>query len=172
MKKAKYLIAALFFVISAGLTFTSCDEGGEPEPGGTNMQRYAGDWYISATDTNGDVLFEHALHSTYNTAANDNTMWIDDHTNGWWLKGKVTVDLDNGTFASEGDVENIIVVPGQGPQGSVTITEGKIIKDGGISRGGHVVDSIYFRVHFSYDPPGYDIIHSGHKRTGFLEDEY
>lgn len=165
--KISLLLLALF-----ALTLWSCDEGGNPDAGGTTTQAFAGDWFISAVDTNGDVLFEHALHSTYNSAANDNTFWIDDHTNGWWLKGKVEANLGDLTFASNGAVENIIDVPGQGPQGEVTITEGKVIKNGGVSRGGHVVDSIYFRVHFSYDVDGYDIIHSGHKRTGFLEDEY
>ena len=155
---------ALCFI---AISFASCDEGGEPEPGGTSMEQYAGDWWITLTDSDGETVVEHALHSTYNAAANDNTMWVDDHLGGYALKSKVNVNMEDGTFSAV-DAENISLED----QGTVTITEGRIIKGGGTSRGGHVVDSIYFRVHFSYDDPGYDIIHAGHKRTGFLEDEY
>lgn len=162
----------LLGIMAVGL-FASCDEGGEPDPGGTNVEEFAGDWYVTVTDTEGGVAAEHARFSTYNTAANDNTMWIDDHTNGWWLKGRVTVNPD-GTFASNGAVPNIIVTPDESDPGIVTITEGKIIKDGGLTRGGHVVDSIYFKAFYDYEGEDFDIelIHGGHKRTGFLEDEY
>ena len=164
MKILKFKISVLLITVLGFATLSSCDEGGKPDAGGTNMAKYAGDWYISLSDPDGPIV-DHALHSTYNTAANDNTMWIDDHQNGYYLKCKVTVDMDNGTFTAT-DAPNVI------DAGTVTITDGKIIKNGGHSRGGHVVDSIYFKAHFSYDDPGYDITYGGHKRTGFLEDEY
>jgi hypothetical protein len=164
MKDIKLKIAAITLSLCAFTLVTSCDEGGEPDPGGTSMQRYAGDWWITISDPDGP-LAPPLLHSTYNTAANDNTLWIDDHQNAYWIKCKVTVNSD-GTFSGS-DLPNL-----NDPGSTVTITEGKIIKNGGTSRGGHVVDSIYFRAHFSYDDEGYDIIHAGHKRTGFLEDEF
>ncbi len=157
----KYILFSLFLV----LTLSSCDKGGDPEAGGSNVEKFAGDWFINLTDTDGATIVDHALHSTYNTAANDNTMWIDDHENGYYIKCKVTVNLADGTFSAS-EAENLL-------DGSlVTITNGKIEKGAGLSQAGHVVDKISFTAHFDYDAPGYDILYEGHKRTGFLEDEY
>lgn len=154
----------LLIIIPALFLFVGCDEGGDPDIDKTNTGQFAGDWFISLKDSDGATLVEHALHSTYNTSANDNTMWIDDHENGYWIKCKITID-ENGNFTAT-DAENLI-------DGSfVTITEGKIEKGAGVSQGGHTVDKISFRAHFDYDAPGYDILYEGHKRTGFLEDEY
>ena len=78
----------------------------------------------------------------------------------------MTVNLADGTFsATNADNAN-------DPGTKVTITNGKIEKGAGLSKAGHKVDKITFTAHFSYDPAGYNIIHTGHKRTGFLEDEY
>jgi hypothetical protein len=165
MKKLKNKITIAFFGLLVLMSFSSCDEGGDPDPGGTTVQALAGDWFVSAVDTDGNTVFENELHSTYNTAANDNTMWIDDHENGYFIKCKVTVNLADGTFTAT-DAENII------DSGTVTITNGKVEKGAATSLGGHTVDKISFTAHFSYDPPGYDIIYEGHKRTGFIEDEF
>lgn len=154
----------LLIILPALFLFVGCDEGGDPDIDKTNTGQFAGDWFITLKDSDGATLVEHALHSTYNTSANDNTMWIDDHENGYWIKCKITID-ENGNFTAT-DAENLI-------DGSfVTITEGKIEKGAGVSQGGHTVDKISFRAHFDYDSPGYDILYEGHKRTGFLEDEY
>lgn len=167
MKNIKLKVTALFIGLFISTSFISCDEGGDPDPGGTTTEKFAGDWFITLTDSDGEVLVENIPHSTYNTAANDNTLWIDDHENGYYLKSKVTLDLSNGTFSSVVDTPNLLDAPT-----TVTITEGQIIKNGGVSRGGHTVDAIRFVAHFSYDPDGYNVIYTGHKRTGFLEDEY
>lgn len=154
----------LLIILPALFLFVGCDEGGDPDIDKTNTGQFAGDWFINLKDSDGATLVEHALHSTYNTSANDNTMWIDDHENGYWIKCKITID-ENGNFTAT-NAENLI-------DGSfVTITEGKIEKGAAVSQGGHVVDKISFRAHFDYDAPGYDILYEGHKRTGFLEDEY
>ncbi|MGV3697302.1 lipid-binding protein [Flavobacterium sp.] len=166
MNKLKNKLTIAFFGLLVLVSFSSCDEGGEPDPGGTLVQKYAGDWWISAVDTDGATVFEHVKHTTYNTAANDNTMWIDDHNDGYWIKAKVTVDVENGTFTAT-DADNV------GDPGSlVTITNGKIEEGAALSQAGHVVDKISFTAHFDYDSDGYNIIYEGHKRTGFLEDEY
>ena len=146
------------------LTITSCDEGGDPDPGKTNTGQFAGEWFIKADDSDGSHVFDYTLHSTYNTSANDNTMWIDDYENGYWIKCKITIN-DDGTFSAS-DSYNLL-------DGSlVTITNGKIEKNAAVSQGGHTVDKISFTAHFDYDAPGYNIIYEGHKRTGFIEDEY
>lgn len=165
MKKINNSFLKVLLVFVLIIPFVSCDEGGNPEVEKTNTSQFAGDWFIKADDSDGDHVFDYSLHSTYNTSANDNTMWIDDHENGYWIKCKITIN-ENGTFSAT-NAENLI-----DPGTTVTITEGKIIKNGGLSKGGHTVDKISFRAHFSYDATGYDILYDGHKRTGFLEDEY
>ncbi|MDQ1167572.1 lipid-binding protein [Flavobacterium sp. SORGH_AS_0622] len=166
MKKLKLNITRVLVAMLVLTSFVACDEVGDTDPGGTSVESMAGDWYITLTDSDGDVVVEHALHSTYNTAANDNTMWIDDAKHGYYIKCKVTVDVKAGTFSAT-SAENVL-----DPGSQVTITEGKIEKGAATSKGGHKVDKISFRAHYSYDDPGYDILYDGHKRTGFYEDEY
>jgi hypothetical protein len=163
MNNLKNNIIKILFGILIFASFTSCDEAGDPNPGGTNTAKFAGDWYITLSDDTGAPYVEHVLHSTYNTSANDDTMWIDDHGNGWVIKCKMTINAD-GTFTAVAQ-PNII------DSGTVTITEGKIEKGAALSKAGHVVDKISFKAEFSYDP-GTIITYEGHKRTGFLEDEY
>jgi hypothetical protein len=167
MKLIKNNIIKILFGILIFATVSSCDEVEDTNPGGTTTEDFAGDWFISLKDTNGADLGggDFFLHHTYNTAANDNTMWIDDEKHGYWIKCKMTINPADGTFSAT-NADNLL-------DGSkVTITNGKIEKGAGVSKAGHKVDKISFTAHFDYDPAGYNIIHTGHKRTGFLEDEY
>lgn len=167
------------------LLVVSCDEGGEPDAGGTVVEKYAGDWFLSAyrvdadgnieqvDDGNGvmvdNVWYEHTIYSTYNTAENNNEMWIDDaHNNGdddLYIKSKFTLNLDKGTFVSEEDTANIGYTDGR----TLTITEGAFFKGLGKTKGGNAVDSLKLKV---TDAVNGTYILAGHKRTGFLEDEY
>jgi len=172
MKNIKNNIVKVLFGIFLLTAITSCDEGGDPDPGMTTTGNFAGDWYINLRDQNGDPITgidDNALHQTYNTSANDNTMWIVDHHTGYYIKCKVSVNVQTGEFSA---VESQNFDDGGDNDTTVTITEGQIIKNGGVSKGGHAVDKIHFRAHFSYDAPGTDVIYDGVKRTGFLEDEY
>lgn len=171
MNILKNNIIKVLFGILIMTSFASCDEGGDPNPGGTTTEKFAGDWYINISDASG-TLAEHVHHYTYNTAANDNTMWIDDHGDGYEIKCKMTINTTTGTFTAESQPNYLDLDAAGKPRSTVTITEGKIEKGAGISKGGHVVDKITFKAHFSYDPPGYVLTYEGHKRTGFLEDEY
>jgi len=167
-------IVYLFLIVSVPV-FTSCDEGGDPDKVMTTTGSFAGDWFITARDSDGNPIPgvpDNALHSTYNTAANDNTMWMDDHTNSYEIKSKFTIDTASGLFSSVDSPNFYDVDEDNVPQSTTTITEGQIIRGGATSKGGHTVDKITFRVHYSYDPAGYDIVYEGHKRTGFAEDEY
>ena len=168
MKLIKNNIIKILFSILIFTTVSSCDEAGDPKPGGTTTQDFAGDWFIALKDSDGaNVGNTFYLHRTYNTAANDNTLWIDDEKHGYEIKCKVTIDLATGTFTAT-NADNIIDAKGT----KVTITNGKIEKGAGLSKAGHKVDKITFTAHFSYDPAGYNINYTGHKRTGFIEDEY
>lgn len=123
-----------------------------------------GEWYIDISDADGNVLAQHAKHVTYDSNEGNNTMYINDNKTGYWLKGKVTIDPKNLTFSTTGE-KNLI------DSGTFTITEGKVLKGAAHSRAGNVTDSIYFKGEFSYDP-GTIITFAGHKRTGFLDDNY
>lgn len=156
----KYIL--LFSVIIASFAITGCND--DIEPGGTATQAMAGDWYVTLTDENGeDQLGDLNMLFTYNTAANVPTeMFFDDHT--WW-KGKVSCDVNTLTFKTSDFVENHLADYG------FKVHEGKIILNGGHAKSGRVTDSIYVKFE-SADNPGLIYIYSGHRRTGFIEDEY
>lgn len=155
-------ITKLFLCLTLVLGFTSCDEGGDPDPGQTALVEMAGDWVVDIS-VDGDVV-GHATISTYNTADNGTTqMWLDDNNAYYGLKAKVNVNLNNKTFSGDDLPESYYDV-------FVTVTDGSIIENGTTAPSGTVVDSITFTAEFS-DSPGVLFTHSGHRRTGFLEDE-
>lgn len=123
-----------------------------------------GEWYIDVIKaSNNSVQVQHALHRTYDS--NDGKMFIDDKKEGWYLKGKLNVNVPSLTFDTS--KESNLLDPGT----TFTITEGKILKNAGKSKTGVATDSIYFKAEFSYEP-GVIYIHSGHRRTGFIEDDF
>lgn len=169
MKKLKENILKILCGILISISFASCDAGGDPEAGGTTTQDFAGDWFINVKIEGVDKIIR---FSTYNTSANDNTMFIDD--NGLsqtkpvshLLKAKYSIDMSNGNFASIANTPNL-----RQTNQTVTITNGKIEKMAGTSKGGHTVDKISFTVEYSNEP-GVKYDYVGTKRTGFKEDEY
>lgn len=160
------------FLLLLLVSFISCDEDGyaDYDPGETNTQKFAGEWYIVGYTEDGEVAYaedgaDYNLWSTYNTAANDNTFWIDDHGSFFELKSQVEANLSNLTFSGEEDAEEVIT------GGTVTIRNGKILENAGRAAvSGTVVDSIYFEAEFDWDP-GVIYIFGGHERTGFEEDD-
>lgn len=175
MKKMKKIIKKTSLISALFILIISCDNKGyeDYEPVITPSSSLNGEWYIDITDADGEVQVQHALHKTYDS--NDGQLWISDHIGepgsytptdftGWWLLGKVIYDASTLTFSGS-DVDNIA-------DGSiVNITEGKILKNAARSASGTITDSIYFKAEFDYDP-GNVLTFSGHKKTGFLEDEY
>jgi hypothetical protein len=168
MKNIKIKITAILLCVVALPAFTSCDDQGydDYDAGETPVQAMSGEWFIDITDdATGDLLVAHALHKTYNTGTgSDETMYINDQQNGWWLGGIVNINLDDLTFSVTGE-ENF-----QDPGTTFTITEGKIMRDAATSPTGATVDSIYFKATFSYDPASV-LTFSGYRRTGFVEEE-
>lgn len=165
MKIIKNNTTKILFGIFTITLFASCGNDGydDYKLNLTPSVEMNGEWYIDGSDNTG-VLFQHAKHVTYDTNQGDNTMYINDNKTGWYLKGKVVVDTKNLTFSATNE-------PNTNDSGTFTITEGKILKGAAHSRAGNVTDSIYFKGEFSYDK-GHIIIFAGHKRTGFLEDNY
>lgn len=164
----RFLKYSIFVSLVLALTLVSCDEGGKPSAGGTTTQKFAGDWHVIALESDGVTPAfggDYVLFSTYNAASNDQNFWLDDHDNWMEIKSKVqATDFTNLTFSGQPNEPELYT--GE----TVTVTNGKILKDAAHSFGGHVVDSLYFEAEFSWDP-GVTYKFAGHKRTGFLEDE-
>ncbi|MCG2462636.1 hypothetical protein K8352_17880 [Flavobacteriaceae bacterium F89] len=166
MKNLKiYKIVLTLFV---AVFFVACDEGGDPDPGATEVVEMAGDWYVQFLVDGEDIYgLGYQLISTYNTAANDGTeMWIDDHGNTWQYKVKCPVNTSSLTFSGTGLNSNV-----DGYEVSVDVTNGTIVKNGATSTGGNTVDAISFDAVFS-DDPSTTYHMEGYRRTGLLEDEH
>lgn len=172
MKNIKQRIAKILTFAFVAATVVSCNDKGfdDFEETGTPSQALNGEWFIDVSDeASGTVYVQHALHKTFDDNAgqmflSDRIGPEDDDYSGWYLFSKVNYDVNNLTF-------NITGANNDADGSIVNITEGKILKNAAHSKDGNVVDSIYFKGEFDYDP-GTIIIFSGHKRTGFLEDEY
>lgn len=163
MKKLKQNITRILVAVLVLTSFAACDEVGDTDPGGTSAEALAGDWYITISGPSGTAISENDLFSTYNTSANNDTFWLDDHETIAEFKVKATFKND-GTFTAS-------AAPNEYNARTVNITEGKIEAGAAISKGGHKVDKISFKAEFS-DEPGVIYSYVGHKRTGFFEDTY
>jgi hypothetical protein len=166
MKKFKYILLPIVAILFA----ISCDEDGyaDYDAGGKASLSMSGEWFINISDEEtGTLQVANALHRTYDN--NSGGLWISDRFDatqfyGWYLESEVQYDLQNLTFGGS-NLTNFA------DDSKVTITEGKIIKNGARTESGVVVDSIYFKGVFDYDPSTV-LIFSGRKRTGFEEDEH
>lgn len=161
----KTVIVAAIFSIAA---FTSCENQGydDYDAGSYPTEALNGEWYIDISDEAGNLYVTHALHKTYDDKGNlfitDRVGSSDDFT-GWWTETQLDYNLENLTFSATES-------PNTADGSVVTITEGKILKGAAHSPSGVVVDSIYFKGVFDYDPETV-LIFSGFRRTGFEEDE-
>jgi hypothetical protein len=148
----------------------ACQE--DPAPGGTVAEKAAGEWWVKfyMDDGTGNLeLLDAGYYKamTFNTAANNDSIWVTDMGNFWDFQVKARFNKSNNTFeVSEGT--NVSY------ESEVTITDGKVLLGQGRSSSGVKTDSIYFVTSFSDDDPAYgaEYIIAGHRRTGFLEDEH
>jgi len=146
MKKLVYSILAI-----AALTLASC----EKDPiGGTAVEALAGQWYVQVDgyDTVGDSIVEadfgggRTLLLTYNNAANDPTkLYINDLGNFWDYIVLIDCDLKTMTFGSA------TAVPNESYPCNVTVTNGKIVKNGTKTPSGAPADYIQFDINFDDD---------------------
>ncbi|WP_339916782.1 lipid-binding protein [Yeosuana marina] len=160
-------IIKVFILLCTVSLFVSCDEGGDPDPGGTNVEAIAGDWWVIALEPDGVTPAyggDYVQFSTYNTAANDNGFWLDDNDNWMEIKAKASLNVDGMTFSSEPNTPELYT------DETVTVTNGMITKNSYTTTSNTTVDEISFEAEFSWDP-GTVYKFVGHKRTGFLEDE-
>ena len=188
MKKSLYSIFALIAMLVA---FTSCEKD---EVENTATVEMAGEWHVhvSALDpATGEEIDDDWFGdgnyniTTSNTAANvANEMWLVD-ANATYYPYQVRIDVNPSTmtFNSSTDAENLFGASDFLAQydidagATVTITDGKIVKNGTKTPSGQPADYIEFYVSFGDDPfpamegtaEKYKV--SGFRYTGFVEDE-
>ena len=102
---------------------------------------------------------------TYNTAADDaDQMWLSDGNNFWGYTIKVTVDLNAMTFECK---DHVYHSDNDGTEDQFcTITDGKIIENGGLNVNGKPTDAIEYKIEFSDDPGTIYYVH-GVRYAGF-----
>ena len=101
---------------------------------------------------------------TYNTANDDaDQMWLSDGDNFWGYTIKVPIDLNNQTFSynngfmyNDGDDDQFC-----------TITNGKIMPNGGLNANGQLTDAIEYDITFTDDSYGFVYHVSGVRYSGF-----
>lgn len=142
---------------------TSCDQESIADESNIALDEFGlrSTWVVDI-DANGDNQ-DHNTIRTYNTSDNGtSSMWLDDLEHGWGLKAKVNVDVNTLTFSGN-DLDELYYGV------TVTITDGKIIKNDATTPSGDVVDSIYFKAEFS-DLPGVIWEYYGYKSTSKVND--
>lgn len=163
----KYLI-----LLFTALTFSlvSCEE--DTEPGGTSVEKMAGDWWVTAHVMDngvdvGDTGVGHFRMQTFNTASNSVTeMWLEDGAHFWDYKVKVGVDYESRTFSTPNFVDNMAY------ESKVKITEGKVLENAAKTPSGMPVDSIVYFIQFDDDEDGLTYKVSGFRRSGFPADDF
>lgn len=168
---------ALLLIAAASLIITSCskDEGIADNPTTGNLSKQ---WFVRVqgpASTSNYSLFStrtltvvtsyDALGSPVARTLSD-TLVLDDHELlNPTFRANVRITVANRTFGA-GEYKNW-----NNPSDSIIVKEGSIIRDGGRSRTGATVDSIYLRYAFK-SAPNTDYMLGGHARTGFVADEY
>ena len=164
MKKVLYLATMLLC-----MAFTSCQK---EDIGGTATESLAGVWYVQANVVNGDGSVTEDPYGlgrfqimTYSTSANNpNEIWVDDSKNFWNFKVKANGDINTLTFGAA-SAENQ-----RGDEITINITNGKIIKNGGMQNNGSPADYITMDVEFS-DDPGTIYRLEGVRYSGLVEND-
>ena len=195
----KKYISMMAMALMLSMGFSACDVETDEKPGGTNIQDMCGNWDVAvdAVDDAGNVVIEDpfglgtATVFTYNTASNGTAqMWIDDQGTFWDYKFLVDINYETQSLAAtdkyyNSDMEEIAaaIAAGQTPTDSkgnpltaekATLTDGKILLNGGKNIHGVACDSICFYISFTDDgyPAAYGYAKyrvAGVKHSGFIE---
>lgn len=131
-----------------------------PDGGGTAAEALANEWWVKINDTGAVVKI-----ATYTTALNNtDSMWVDDLESLAVFKCKAKIDVSALTFSTPKSINTYST-------NTVSIVNGKILKNAGVSKTGNVADSIYMEVEFS-DAPGIKNKIAGVARTRWDVDDY
>jgi hypothetical protein len=154
------IISAIFIII---IVFSfSCQK--TLDPGTTIAPKAANGWWVTFQQDGVDIGGGHFFFNTYNTSANDDSLWLDDLGHAWNFKCKTKIDFQNLTFSVSNSNNEYYPI-------TVNVANGKILPKAGTSKGGNKTDSIYMELNFSDDPANTYVI-TGTARTGFIEDDY
>ncbi len=166
----KKLISILIIVVTI-LALNSCQK--VKDAGATSAVKVANEWWATLDSVGIPDYYGigHIRIATYNTVANDGTIWVDDYQNGYVFKIKAAVDYTNLTFSSDATAANAYFVAGGNAPATAHLTDGKIFPKAGHSKSGNIADSIHFKIEFS-DSPGFIYEMNGVERTRFKQDDY
>ena len=83
------------FLLSGAVVFLLCScKKNLPEVGKTAAEKMANEWWVTLDQggTQDALGIGHFKIATYNSSANDDSIWIDDFQNGWQVKFKAKAD--------------------------------------------------------------------------------
>ncbi len=143
MKKLIYLFVAVF-------ALSSCMK--DPDIWDSSVKELAGDWFVRTYSADGDLVEDYKKLYTYNTADDNGEMWV--NLKGVIKLGSTTKVNSSGMTFSGDDV--------------YSISDGEVFNGKGVSKTGNTTDSIYMQV----VKEGTTYVVSGHRKTGFPEDNY
>lgn len=177
--KFKYSILAGFALVAGAAIMSSCNES-DPNIKQTNAEAFAGEWFVTVTVDGTDINGGYGTVITSNTAANVSTEilvsdLVDPNGKPSFAGYKVKAQSDIKAMSFNADKVLSTIPDYNDTMLHVSIANGKIFPKGGMSKSKVVVDSIYFELQLEDDTPspyGTTYVVSGHKRTGFTEDEY
>ena len=154
----------LFFLVLIIVLYSACTK--KPDIANTSTVKMAGEFWVQ-TFEDGALAADFEKIMTYNTSdPNSGQIWVDDLKHIWPFKAKFDVDYPTLSFKAKTGITNAYVTGNM-----IDVIEGKVIPNGGHSKTGVIVDSIYMKLKFS-DEPTHTYEFKGHGRTGFFEDEY
>ncbi|MBV9962327.1 MAG: hypothetical protein JO072_08775 [Parafilimonas sp.] len=149
--------------IAAVVCLTSCKK--DYVPGTTNLKNASNNWWVTVSVDGVDQIGTSVLLDTYNTAADKDSIWVDDLQNIWAFKCKAAFNNSDLTFQTKGSQNEYYGL-------KVKLENGKILPKAGHSKSGVVTDSIYMEAHFPDDPSNSTWVIAGVARTGLVEDDY
>jgi Lipid-binding putative hydrolase len=162
----------LLITIILAFVFSSCQK--TKEAGSTSAVKVANEWWATLDSAGIPDYYGigHLRIATYNTAADNGTIWVDDYKSGYGFKVQATVDYTNLTFSSSPTAVNGYFITGSSSfPATAHLTDGRIFPKMGHSRSGNIADSIHFKIEFS-DSPGFIYEMNGVERTRFPQDDY
>jgi hypothetical protein len=162
----------LIFMAVVLFTIMSCTKE-TLDPGQTKAVKVANEWWVNLYLDGAPQYGGFSKIETYNVAANNDSIWVDDlGGNIWNFKCKAIFDANNLTFqAPNSKNENYNPKKPTAAPLTVTFQDAKIMPDKAKSTTGVVTDSIYFKVIFSDDPTNtYEIKGTG--RTMWSPDDH
>jgi hypothetical protein len=167
MKINKLLIVLGLLVVGA----SACQEEYEvPMIMGNEL---AGEWYVTYKVGGVDIYgvgYSTMLTTTTADASTENDageILVTDLGHFWDYKAKTPSNTAGLSFGSPDSTMNLV----DGYPIMMVVRSGKIFTDGGRSKTGVVADSIWMEMGFEDDSATVFEV-SGHRRTGFLEDDY